>query len=115
MANAQQVAKLAYALIDFYVLNYKSKFNREPQINRFRNKYGFQDMINDIGFDDSKKVIELYISGSRNDYSVNDLLYSYDKLHRIVLEREQDEIDRAKLREETKRRVEEWNRVHGQC
>lgn len=115
MADAKQVAKLAYSLIDFFIVQYNSRFKRDPQINRYRVKYGFQDMINDLGFEQSKRVIEFYISGNRNSYTVNDLLYSYDKINRVIEEQDADEENRRILKEETKRRVEEWKSTHGQC
>ena len=113
MADARQVAKLAYALIDYYVLKYKTKFGRNPDINRFKNKYGFQDMISDVGFDRAKKIIEHYIAGSRQAYNVNDLLYNYDKINIVITQLEEDEVNREKLRLETKRRVEEWEAKNG--
>src|SRR5215216_2898384 len=101
MASAKDVAKLAYSLIDLYIYEYFARFNRRPDVNRFKSKYGFQDMINDLGFERSKKVIVHYVSSNRPSITVNDLLYNYDKISAVIDQMEEDEKNRAVLREET--------------
>jgi hypothetical protein len=113
MAKAQDVAKLAYALIDLYIVEYTARFSRKPDVNRFKSKYGFQDMVNDLGYEKSQKVVKHYVSSNRPSITINDLLYNYDKINSVIEQIEEDNARKAILRAETKARVEEWEAKNG--
>jgi hypothetical protein len=97
------------AHVTLYLRHYKTKYGYEPlNFNRYRDLYGFMAMIDDLGYDRAKEVINYYFDTERYGHPVNYLLYNYDKLNRAMIDEAEDEIERAKLRAESKIRVEQW-------
>jgi len=113
MASQQAVAKQAYALISLFEKCFQDKYSRKPQINRFREKWGFQDMIADLGYDDSREVVQYYFRTGKQGHPVGFLLQNYDKVFAFMEERKRDDAERAALRLETKKRAEESEAKNG--
>jgi hypothetical protein len=111
MTPAQQ-KQLSFALVDLYVLCYKDKTGRKPTVNRFREKWGFQDMVDSIGYDRSVEIVKYYFE-TQNNWTPNHLFNNFDKLDEALTKRDADRARREALREETRRRVEEWDKTHG--
>lgn len=107
------LAQQANALITKYVKLYTDKHGKTPTINRYRERWGFQSIIEDLGRDDANKVVEYYIGLRKVDHPVPELLRSYDELHKNRLADEKDIKDREKLAVETARRVKEYLDRHG--
>lgn len=107
------LAQQANALITKYVKLYTDKHGKAPVINRYRERWGFQSIIEDLGRADANKVVEYYFTYKRADHPVQELLRSYDELHKNRLADEKDIQDREKLRIETARRVKEYLDKHG--
>lgn len=101
----QAEAKLMYALITLYEQCYVSKYGIKPKTNRFREKWGYGDMIADLGYDDARKTIEYYFRTDKSGHPVNFLHQNYDKINEFRVEKERDAENRAKLRAETEKRV----------
>lgn len=76
-----------------------------PVVNRYKEKWAFQDMIDSIGYERSRDVIEYYfqIDGT---HQLNKLFNTFDVLDRSLTERDADREYRARLREETRKRME---------
>ena len=103
------------SLVTYYLNQFKTKYDAAPKdLNRFRDQWGFQGMIDDFGMDSAKKIIDYYFSTARHYHPTSYLLYNYEKLNSAMLEREEDEKKRAELRAESKRRVEEWRKKYEQ-
>lgn len=100
--------KQANALITLYIAEFKHKYNREPVTNRYRERWGFLSMIEDLGYERAREVVEYYFKTSRIGHPVNGLLQNYDRLHKILNEIAEDEANRERLRRETEERVREW-------
>ena len=113
MASAAALAKQANGLVTLYVNLWADKYNDAPAVNRHRDKWGFQDMVEDLGYDRAKEVITYYFQTGRPGHPLKHLLMNYDRLHKLLLEIEQDEIDRVRLRKETEQRVKEWEEKNG--
>lgn len=103
----------AYALITLFEKNYQKKYGRKPEINRHRDKWGFQDMVEDLGYGEAQQIVAYYFELRYIGHPVQTLLRNYDKFSRVRKEREEDEANRLRLREETKKRVEAFEREHG--
>lgn len=102
-------------LVSYYLKLYKAKYEAAPRdFNRYRDKWGFQGMLEDYGMDVSKQIIDFYFGTRRANHPTNYLLFNYEKLNSAMLEREEDELNRKKLREESRRRVEEWRQKNEQ-
>jgi hypothetical protein len=113
MASQQAVAKQAYALISLFEKVFQEKYSRKPQINRFREKWGFQDMIADLGYDDARETIQYYFRTGKQGHPVSFLLQNYDKVFQFMEEKKRDEAERAALRRETEKRVREMEEKNG--
>jgi hypothetical protein len=104
-----------HALVSHYLKLYGAKYEGAPRdFNRYRDKWGFQGMIEDFGPARAKQIVDYYLSLSRPSHPTNYLLFNYDKLNNAMLEREEDDKRRAELRAESKKRVEEWRKLNEQ-
>jgi hypothetical protein len=100
-----------HSLISHFLTQYQQKHNGPPRdFNRHRDKWGFQSMIEDLGMARAREIVTYYFSLPNNSHTVNGLLFNYDKLNTDMMEREEDEIERRRIRAETKQRVEEWRK-----
>ena len=108
----RSLAQQANALITKYVKLYTAKYGTAPLINRYRDKWGFTDMINDLGKIDASKAIDYYFKLTK-DHNLIELFRSYDELHRNRLADEEDARRVAQLEKETAKRVKEWMERNG--
>lgn len=109
MVTEATLNKYAGELLNLYVELFEKKYNRKPEMNRFKQRWGFKGMYEDLGRETSKKVIEYYFGTSRPGHPIDYLLYNYEKLDKIIREREADAVEREKLRKQTEQRVKEWD------
>lgn len=65
-----------------------------------------QDVIDSVGYDRAKELIEYYFKTSKSGHPLNFFFYNFDKLDQLQSEIEKDKANRARLREETKKLVE---------
>lgn len=107
------VAKQAYALISLYEKCFEKKYHRKPQVNRFREKWGFQDMIKDLGYDAARETVEYFFRTGKQGHPAAFLLQNYDKINQFMEEKKQDEAKRAELRKQTEEKVREWEAKNG--
>lgn len=105
MTEAQKVN----ALISLYEKLYKDKYGRKPTINRYKDKWGFTDMLKDLGQAEAIAIVEYYFETPRPGHPLVQLFRNYELMSKIKHEKAQDEAKRAELREETEKRVKEWN------
>lgn len=104
----------AMGLITHYEKLYNEKYRRAPQLNRNRERWGFESMIDDMSYDKAKKVIEFYFKTvSPSDHGVQYLLYNYDILLKSYEEAKKDEKLRAELRRKTEERVKRFRERNG--
>lgn len=109
MVAQSTLTKQGNALITLYVNSYTDKYGKAPVINRHRDKWGFQSMIEDLGYPRAQEVITYYFKTGRVGHPLQYLLYNYEKLNIILREIAEDEVNREQLRKQTEQRVKEWN------
>jgi hypothetical protein len=109
MAKALTVQQKAYALITHFEKEYVRKYDRKPDLNRHRDKWGFQDMLEDLGYDEAKEIVTYYFTLGVIGHPLQTLLRNYDRYHRVREDRKDDLERRRALREETRKRVEAFN------
>lgn len=100
-------AKLAHALLTLYVNMFKQKYEREPKINRHREKWAMQDVIDSIGYDRARDLLEYYFRLKKPGHPIQWFIYNFDKLDDVLEKLKEDELRREKLRKQTKQMVEE--------
>jgi hypothetical protein len=103
----KEEAKLAHALVSFYVSLYKFTYDREPRINRHREKWAMQDVIDSVGYDKSKELLQYYFKIKKPGHPLTWFFYNFDKLEEVMEKTQKDKERRAFLLEQTKRMVEE--------
>lgn len=103
MANNRE----PYILLTMYQNLYKDKYGRAVTINKFREKWAMQDVIDSIGFDRAKELLEYYFELTKNGHPLQFFFYNFDKLDQLKNEIEKDKEKRRLLLEETKKMVEQ--------
>jgi len=109
---SKEEAKQAYALVSLYVALFKSKYNKQPIVNRYREKWAMQDVIDTVGFDRAKILIEYYFKCNKIGHPLNWFLYNFDKLDDILIKSQEDIKRREDLRQQTKKLVEQELNEH---
>ena len=99
--------KLPYVLIGLYENLYLERYNKKPRINKFREKWAMQDVIDSIGFDRSKDVLEYYFKTGKNRHPLNFFYNNFDRIEDMMIQIKEDRINRSRLLQETKRMVED--------
>ena len=104
---AKEDAKQAYALVSLYIALYKNKYNKAPMVNRYREKWAMQDVIDTVGFNRAKELLEYYFKCSKMGHPLNWFLYNFDKLDANLTGTIEDREYRQELRRKTKMLVEQ--------
>lgn len=101
-------------LLNQYSALYRDKYGSAPRMNRFKEKYGMKDVVESVGFDRATEIMSYYFKTGRTSHPVEWFKYNFDKLDKVMVEKADDEEWKQKKRAETKARVEEWERKHGE-
>ena len=99
--------KEPYVLIGLYQLLYKEKYNRVPTMNKFREKWAMQDVIDSVGFERAKDLLTYYFKINKSGHPLQFFYYNFDKMDQMHKEIEKDKVSRRLLLQETKKMVEE--------
>jgi hypothetical protein len=98
--------KEPYILISLYQNLYKEKYGKLPKINKFREKWAMQDVIDSVGFDRAKEILIYYFSLNKYGHPLQFFFYNFDRLDSAITDVERDKERRRLLLEETKHMVE---------
>ena len=99
-----------HALITLYVSLFEERYGKKPTLNRFREKWAMQDLIDSVGYSRAKDLIEYYFTLSKYGHPLNWFFYNFDKLDKLWKDIEDDKAHRDMLRSNTKAMVEERER-----
>lgn len=100
-------------LVSYFLKVYAKVDGGKPtDFNRFRDKWAFKDMLVDFSMDEAKGIIDYYLSTPRYTHPTKYLLYNYEALNNIMQDAAKDKVDLARLRAESKIRVELWRQQH---
>ncbi len=102
MANEKE----PYVLIGLYESLYKERYGKKPRINKFREKWAMQDVIDSVGFERAKELLVYYFKTSKSGHPLSFFFYNFDKIDYLKIEIEKDILNRRTLREATKKMVE---------
>ncbi len=98
--------KEPYVLIGLYEKLYFERYNKKPRINKFREKWAMQDVIDSVGYDRAVELLVYYFKTSKSGHPLNFFFYNFDKIDYLKAEIEKDITNRRVLREATKKMVE---------
>lgn len=102
MANSKE----PYILISLYQNLYKEKYGKVVSINKFREKWAMQDVIDSVGFDRAKDILEYYFKTSKSGHPLQFFYFNFDRIGHLMIEIEKDKDNRRVLREATRQMVE---------
>ena len=101
--------KMPYVLIGLYESLYFEKYNKKPRINKFREKWAMQDVIDSVGVDKAKELLVYYFKTTKSGHPLSFFFYNFDRLDYLKTEREKDAKHRKLLLQATKELVEGGN------
>ena len=102
MANNKE----PYVLMSLYQNLYKEKYGSAITINKFREKWAMQDVIDSVGLNKAVELLEYYFSLSKPGHPLNFFYMNFDKIEKTKNDIDQDVERRRLLREATKKMVE---------
>jgi hypothetical protein len=85
---------------------YKEKYGKMPFLNKYREKWAMQDVIDSVGFDRAKELIEYYFTTGKSGHPLQFFFFNFDKIDAIQKEIKKDKVNRRILQEATKKLVE---------
>ncbi|NDB81747.1 MAG: hypothetical protein EB127_03215 [Alphaproteobacteria bacterium] len=100
-------ASKAYTLVSLYLSLYKEKYNKSIVLNKHKEKWAMADVIDSVGFDRAKELLIYYFKTSRTNHALQWFVYNFERLDAILTASVEDELKRKKIREMTKKMVEE--------
>jgi hypothetical protein len=98
--------KAPYILMGLYESLYKEKYGKKPRLNKFREKWAMQDVIDSVGYERAKDLLVYYFKTNKSGHPLNFFFYNFDRIDQLKTEIERDKINRIALREATKKMVE---------
>ena len=103
MANSNQ---LPYILLTDYVNLYRDKYSKVPRINKFREKWAMQDVIDSVGYDRARELLEYYFKTNKMGHPLNFFYNNFDRMDASMENAAKDKEARRKLMQATKELVE---------
>ena len=105
-------AKLAYGLVSLYCALYKESYKKPAVVNKSREKGAMQDVIDSVGYDRAKTLLEYYFKIIKNGHPLSWFFYNFEKLDITLQQTEEDKTRRELIRAKTKSMVEERDNEH---
>jgi hypothetical protein len=99
--------KEPYILLTIYMALYEQKYGKKPRINKYKEKWAMQDVLDSIGFEQAKDVLNYYFRTGKNGHPLNFFYNNFDRLEDMMIQINKDVANRARLLEQTKKLVEE--------
>lgn len=99
-------SKEPYFLISLYETLYFEKYNKKPRLNKFREKWAMQDVIDSVGYDRARELLEYYFKTSKSGHPLSFFFYNFDRIDQVESDIKKDKENRVMLREQTKKLVE---------
>ena len=105
-------AKLAYGLVGLYCTLYKQVYGKAPVVNRYREKWAMQDVIDSVGYDRAKVLLEYYFKITKGGHPISWFFYNFEKLDFTLQQVVEDKSRSELIRSKTKTMVEERDNEH---
>ena len=98
--------KEPYVLIGLYESLYNERYGKRPKLNKFREKWAMQDVIDSVGFDRAKELLVYYFKTSKSGHLISFFFFNFDKIDYLKTEMQKDAENRRLLLLATKKLVE---------
>ena len=100
------VNKEPYILLSIYSGLYEELYGVKPTINRYKEKWAMQDVIDSIGFERSKDVLGYYFQTGKNRHPLNFFYNNFERIEDMMMQIKEDKANRSRLLQETKKMIE---------
>jgi hypothetical protein len=101
------VNKEPYILLSLYSNLYEGMYSAKPTINRYKEKWAMQDVIDSIGFERSKNVLYYYFETGKNRHPLNFFYNNFERIEDMMMQIKEDKANRSRLLQETKKMIED--------
>ena len=81
-------------------------YSTKPTINRYKEKWAMQDVLDSIGFERSKNVLEYYFKTGKNRHPLNFFYNNFERIEDMMMQIKEDKANRSRLLQETKKMIE---------
>lgn len=98
-------SKDPYILISFYEKLYMDTYNKKPSMNKYREKWAMQDVIDSVGLDRAKEIMSYYFKTSKTGHPLNFFYMNFDRLESMMDQIAKDKENRERLLEQTRKLV----------
>jgi len=105
-------AKLAYGLVSLYCTLYKENYKKPAIVNKYREKWAMQDVIDSVGYDRAKELLEYYFKITKSGHPIQWFFYNFEKIDITLQQSKEDKTRRELIRSKTKIMVEERDNEH---
>jgi len=85
---------------------YQEKYGKMPFLNKYREKWAMQDVIDSVGYARAKELLEYYFTTGKYGHPIQFFFFNFDKIDIMQTEVAKDKKNRKALQEATKRLVE---------
>jgi len=102
----------AYILIGLYQQLWKTKYGKVVVVNRYKRKWDLLDVVQTIGYDRAREVLEYYFTCNKAGHPLEWFLANFDKLDESMQKIQDDKVRRILVRARTKQLVEEEDIEH---
>ena len=98
-----------YGIIDLYKTLYSEKYGREIDINKYKEKWAVQSLVQDFGYDTVVNTITYYFKLVKDGHPLSWFYSNFDTLNNARISKEQDDRIRADRRKKTMELIMEHN------
>ena len=81
-------------------------YSTKPTINRYKEKWAMQDVIDSIGFERSKNVLYYYFETGKNRHPLNFFYNNFERIEDMMIQIKEDKARNTRVLQETKNRME---------
>ena len=104
-------AKDCHTLTSYFISSYTEKYGRKPIVNRNVARWSWDNILQDLTMVECRDLVDYYMKTDGNHGNSLPWFFGhYDQLMVNKKSQDEDAETRALLREETKRRTEEWRK-----
>lgn len=91
----------SYALLSQYIGMYRDKYGSSPVVNKYKEKWAMQSLIDDFGIDETSQTLTYYFKLTKEGHPLSWFFNNFSTIHTSRLNSERDAKIRAAAREKT--------------
>lgn len=100
--------KLEYALIGRYQQLFEEKYNRQPVVNKYKEKWAASSLIEDFGYDCAIECLQYYFKTTKDGHPISYFFFNFEQLKDMLDSQKRDQALREERRQKTQDLVREY-------